>query len=216
MARTKTAPPSSTLVLLVRHGQTPTTGKVLPGRAPGLHLAEKGHEQAQRVAGRLAELKQIDGIYTSPLERARETAAPTAAHWKQRALVERGLLECDFGSWTGGELKQLVKLPEWKTVQRAPSTFRFPGGESFTEMQSRIVGAVDRLRAKHPGGVIVCFSHADPIKAAVAHAMGTHLDLFQRIVISPCSVSAIAYSPGGPVVLTVNSTGGSLAKLKPS
>ena len=82
-----------------------------------------------------------------------------------------------------------MKLPEWSTVQRAPSTFRFPGGESFTEMQTRIVAAVDRLRAAHPGGVVVCVSHADPIKAAVAHAMGTHLDLFQRIVISPCSVT---------------------------
>jgi len=216
MARTKTAPPSSTLVLLVRHGQTPTTGKVLPGRAAGLHLADTGNEQAQRAAERLAALPKIDGIYTSPLERARETAAPTAAHWKQRAVVERGLLECDFGEWTGAELKVLMKRPEWTTVQRAPSTFRFPGGESFTEMQTRIVGALDKLRERHSGGVIVCFSHADPIKAAVAHAMGTHLDLFQRIVISPCSVSAIAYTGGGPVVLTVNSTGGSLAELRPS
>ena len=83
-------------------------------------------------------------------------------------------------------------------------------------MQTRIVDDVDRLRAAHPGGVVVCVSHADPIKAAVAHAIGTHLDLFQRIVISPCSVTAIAYSPGGPVVLTVNSTGGSLAELRPS
>ena len=109
-----------------------------------------------------------------------------------------------------------MKLPEWGTVQRAPSTFRFPGGESFTEMQSRIVSALDRIRAAHPGGVVVCVSHADPIKAAVAHAMGTHLDLFQRIVISTCSISAVAYSAWGPVVLTVNSTGGSLAELRPS
>jgi probable phosphoglycerate mutase len=92
-------------------------------------------------------------------------------------------------------------------VQRAPSSFRFPGGESFTEMQVRIVTALERLRAAHPGGAIVCVSHADPIKAAVAHALGTHLDLFQRIVISPCSISTIAWSDGGPVVLGVNSTG---------
>jgi probable phosphoglycerate mutase len=130
--------------------------------------------------------------------------------------IDRGLLECDFGEWTGEELKKLMKLPEWGTVIRAPSTFRFPGGESFNEMQVRIVSAIDRLRAAHKGGVVVCVSHADPIKAAVAHAMGTHIDLFQRIVISPCSVTAIAYSPGGPVVLTVNSTGGSLAELRPS
>ena len=130
--------------------------------------------------------------------------------------ADKGLLEADFGDWTGQELAKLMKLPEWSTVQRAPSTFRFPGGESFTEMQNRIVGALDRLRAMHPGGVVVAVSHADPIKAAVAHAMGTHLDLFQRIVISPCSITAIAYHTAGPVVLTVNSTGGSLADLRPS
>jgi probable phosphomutase (TIGR03848 family) len=203
-------------VLLVRHGQTPTTGAVLPGRAKGLHLADAGHQQAERVAQRVAELKQIDAIYASPLERARETAAPIGVARGQKVQVDRGLVECDFGEWTGAELKALMKLPEWQTVQRAPSTFRFPGGESFTEMQSRMVGAVDRLRAKHPGGTIVCVSHADPIKALVAHAMGTHLDLFQRIVISTCSVSAIAYTAGGPIVLTVNSTGASLAELRPS
>ena len=100
-------------------------------------------------------------------------------------------------------------------MQRNPSGFRFPGGESFTEMQTRICGAVDRLRAAHPGQTIVAVSHADPIKAAVAHAMGTHLDLFQRIVVSPCSVSAVLYGVDGPVVLAVNSTG-ELSALAPS
>lgn len=206
----------STLVLLVRHGQTPTTGKLLPGRAPGLHLADTGNEQAAAVAVRIAELPRVDAIYASPLERTRQTAAPIGKILKQRVQIDKGLLECDFGDWTGKELSALMKLPEWSTVQRAPSTFRFPNGESFTEMQTRIVSALDRIRAAHPGGVVVCVSHADPIKAAVAHAMGTHLDLFQRIVVSTCSVSAISYSNAGPVVLTVNSTGGSLADLRPS
>ncbi len=107
----------------------------------------------------------------------------------------------------------LMKLPEWRTVQRAPSTFRFPNGESFTEMQVRIVSTLDRLRAAHPGGTIVCVSHADPIKAAMAQALGTHLDLFQRIVISTCSISVIGYTHDGPVALTVNSTGGPLTEL---
>lgn len=215
-AKKKTAPPSSTLLLLVRHGQTPTTGMVLPGRAAGLHLAEAGNAQAHRVAERIAELPRIDAIYASPLERARETAAPIAKALKQRVKIDKGLLECDFGDWTGEKLGSLMKLPEWSTVQKAPSTFRFPNGESFTEMQTRMVTALDRIRHAHPGGVVVCVSHADPIKAAVAHAMGTHLDLFQRIVIGTCSVSAIAYSNHGPIVLTVNSTGGSLADLRPS
>lgn len=215
MAAKKPAP-GATLVLYVRHGQTPTTGKVLPGRAVGLHLSDAGRQQAERAAERLKVLKRVDAVYASPLERARETAAPIASALGLRTSIDKGLLECDFGDWTGAELKKLMKRPEWSTVQRAPSTFRFPNGESFTEMQTRMVSAVDRLRAKHPGGVVVCVSHADPIKAALAHAMGTHLDLFQRIVVSTCSVSAVAYSGGGPIVLTVNSTGGSLAELRPS
>ena len=203
-------------MLLVRHGQTATTGKLLPGRAPGLHLADAGRAQAERVAGRIAELKNVAAVYASPLERARETAAPIAAALQLKTRVDKGLLECDFGEWTGAELKTLMKLPEWKAVQQYPSGFRFPGGESFTEMQVRMVSAIDRLRAAHPGAVVVAVSHADPIKAAVALAMGTHLDLFQRIVISTCSITAIAYGDGGPVVLTVNSTGSSLGELRPS
>lgn len=213
---TKQQQSTATTILMVRHGQTPTTGKVLPGRAPGLHLADVGIEQATRAGERIAELKQIDAVYHSPLERAKETAAPIGKALGLRPKVERGLLEADFGEWTGAELKQLMKLPEWRTVQRAPSSFRFPGGESFIEMQLRIVTALDRLRSKHPGGTIVCVSHADPIKAAMAHALGTHLDLFQRIVISTCSISAISWTTEGPIALTVNSTGGTLGDLVPS
>ena len=216
MATTRrTKPPTSTLVLFVRHGQTPSTGQRLPGRAPGLHLSDAGRDQATAAATRVAELKRVDAIYTSPLERARETAAPIATARELKPAVNRGLLECDFGDWTGAELKKLMKLPEWRTVQGYPSGFRFPGGESFVEMQDRMVGAIGQLVARHRGGVVVCVSHADPIKAAVAHALGTHLDLFQRIVISPCSVTAILYGDSGPAVLTVNHTG-DLAGLAPS
>lgn len=222
MATKKAAPKKTatgqrpTTILLVRHGQTPTTGKVLPGRAAGLHLADEGVRQAERAGERIAELKRVDAIYCSPLERARETAAPIGKATGIRPKVDKGLLECDFGDWTGAELKKLMKLPEWRTVQKAPSTFRFPNGESFTEMQVRMVTTIDRLREQHPGGVIVCVSHADTIKAAMAHALGTHLDLFQRIVISTCSISGIAWSTDGPIALTVNSTGGSLRDLTPS
>lgn len=231
------APP--TVVLLVRHGTTPTTGKVLPGRAPGLHLADSGREQAATVAERLAEWQgpqpepappgrrgrtappsaparaRITAVYASPLERTRETAAPIAARLGLKVQINRGLLECDFGEWTGRELKDLSKLPEWTTVQRYPSGFRFPGGESFTGMQARMVDTIGALCAKHRGEAIVVVSHADPIKAAVADAMGTHLDLFQRIVISPCSVTAVSYGAAGPSVLGVNSTR-SLTELRPS
>ena len=214
MPRQKPTPP--TLVLLVRHGQTPTTGKHLPGRAPGLHLSEEGQRQADLAAKRIAELPHVDAVYSSPLERARETAAPIAAARGLKVQIDKGLLECDFGQWTGGELKELMKKPEWTTVQRYPSGFRFPDGESFGEMQTRMGACLERLRSRHPGGVLVAVSHADTIKAAVTQAMGAHLDLFQRTAISTCSITAIAYGTNGPMVLTVNSTGGSLAELRPS
>jgi probable phosphomutase (TIGR03848 family) len=206
MAR-KTSAPRGTLVLLVRHGETPTTGKLLPGRARGLHLSDAGRAQAEAVGERLAVLPKIDAVYASPLERTRETAKPIAAARRLPVTVDKGLLEADIGEWTGLELKAVAKLPEWKVVHTYPSGFRFPGGESFREMQQRMVGAIERLRAAHPGGTIVLVSHADPIKAAVAHALGTHLDLFQRIVISPCSVTAIHFGDTGPMVLSVNSLG---------
>lgn len=218
-AETTAAPPppsrpESTLLLLVRHGETPTTGQVLPGRAPGLHLSERGRAQAERVAERLDGLS-IDAVYSSPLERTCETAEPTTARTGLELRTEAGLIECDFGEWTGAALSELAGLPHWQTVQHNPSAFRFPNGESFIQMQARIVGALGVLGAAHAGGVVVCFSHADPIKAAVAHALGTHLDLFQRIVISPGSVSAISYTDGqGPSVLMVNSTSEPLSGLR--
>ena len=147
----KSPPPTFTTVLLVRHGQTPTTGKVLPGRAKGLHLADEGKRQADIAAERIGELKRVDAIYSSPLERAKETAAPIAKARGLKTTIDRGLFECDFGDWTGAELKKLMKLPEWQTVQRAPSTFRFPNGESFTEMQTRMVSTLDRLRGGASG-----------------------------------------------------------------
>lgn len=201
-------------MLFVRHGQTATTGTTLPGRAPGLHLSAAGQTQAAKVAERVASLPRVDAVYASPLERTRETAAPIAKGRKLRVRIDRGLLECDFGAWTGKRLKDLSKKPEWATVQRYPSGFRFPGGESFADMQTRMIDTVNRLAEQHRGEVIVCVSHADPIKAAVAAAVGTHLDLFQRIVISPCSVTTVVYGSGGPLVLAVNSV--PLDELKPS
>jgi probable phosphomutase (TIGR03848 family) len=199
------------VVLLVRHGKTPTTGKVLPGRAAGLHLSPEGCAQAEGVAERIAALVGPDrpgptAVYASPLERTAETAKPIARQLGLRVRNERGLLECDFGRWTGAQLKALAKKPEWTQVQRWPSGFRFPGGESFLEMQARVTSAISRLVQLHPGETIVAVSHADPIKVAVSAAAGTHLDLFQRLNISPCSVSALAYSEAGTHVLSVNST----------
>jgi probable phosphoglycerate mutase len=196
------------VVVLVRHGRTPTTGKVLPGRAAGLHLSDEGRAQAEGVAARIAELgRQPTAVYASPLERTRETAAPIARALGLRVRSNRGLLECDVGSWTGASHAQVSKRPEWSDVQRWPSGFRFPDGESFAEMWTRANDAVVGLVRSHRGETIVAVSHADPIKAVVAGASGVPLDLFQRVVISPCSVSALWFGPGGPHVLCVNSTG---------
>lgn len=206
------------MVLLVRHGRTPTTGKVLPGRAGGLHLAEEGRAQAERVAERLAglpEARRPTAVYASPLERTRETAAPIAKALGVRVRTDPGLIEIDVGAWTGSSLKRLQRTREWATVQRWPGGFRFPGGESFADAMARINRALLALVAAHPGQAIVTVSHADPIKAAVAAAVGTPIDLFQRLVVSPCSVTAILYAPAGPTVLCVNSTD-SLSELVPS
>jgi probable phosphomutase (TIGR03848 family) len=200
-------PPALAIALLVRHGSTPTTGKILPGRAPGLHLSDQGRAQAEETADRIAKMKNPPvAIYSSPLERAQETAQPIAERLGIPIQIEPGLTECDFGEWTGAELKVLMKKPEWKTVQSLPSSFKFPEGESFPHMQTRITETIDQLASMHQGKAFVCVSHADPIKAAVASAGGVPLDLFQRFVVSPCSVSALVRGPQVSHVLCVNQT----------
>jgi probable phosphoglycerate mutase len=151
--------------------------------------------------------KRPTAIYSSPLERTRETAAPIASALKLRVRTAPGLIEADVGEWTEKSLARLYKTKEWPTVHRWPSGFRFPGGESFAEMSLRSMDAVLSLVALHPGETIVAVSHADPIKAVVAAAAGIPLDLMQRLVISPCSISALLFTAGGPAVLAVNTTG---------
>src|SRR2546425_3998914 len=207
------ARPASTLVLLVRHGVTPTTGRMLPGRSRGLHLSDDGRKQAEGLVRRLAALPKIAAIYSSPLERARETVAPLAKARDMAVRIEPGLLESDLGAWTGLSLKRAAKRPEWAVVQRHASAFRFPGGESFVEMQARMASAVARLVERHRGHTIVVASHADPIKTLVAHALGTPLDLFQRIMIAPASITAIAYRPDGLSGLPGNAMDGDLASM---
>jgi len=200
-------PPRSTVVCLVRHGSTATTGKVLPRRARGLHLSEQGRAEAAKAGEALSSIS-VAALYSSPLERTRETALAISAHVARPVVAERGLIECDFGTWTGESLAQLCKLPEWQTVQRWPSGFRFPGGESFVELQSRLTDTIAMIRDGHPGEVVVAVSHADCIKVVLASVLGVPLDLFQRIVVAPCSISTIVYGPGGPAVLAMGVTSG--------
>lgn len=199
---------SATLVLLVRHGLTPTTGQVLPGRAPGLHLSEAGRAQAETAAERIAGLP-VTAVYTSPLERTRETAAPIARRFGLEAQVDAGLLECEFGEWTGRKISELATLPEWRTVQKKPSEFRFPGGESFEEMSDRVLAALFAQARRHCGEVIVCVSHADPLKAAIAHLDGRDLDGFQSVVVDPASISVAEFTTAGDTRMrSCNTTSG--------
>ncbi|MBO59771.1 MAG: phosphoglycerate mutase [Acidimicrobiaceae bacterium] len=204
---------AATLILFVRHGKTPTTGSKLPGRAPNLYLSEEGLLQAQIVAKEIEESsssfigKKVSAVYASPMERTQQTAKPIAKSLNLRVRTLQGLNECDFGKWTGRNLRDLSKLKSWSTVQKQPSKFRFPDGESFSEMQERMLKTVSKIIERHSGKTVVCVSHADPIKAILASAVGTPLDLFQRIVVGPCSVSSVLYTKERPLLLSLNSNG---------
>ena len=209
-----------TTVLLVRHGRsTANTSAVLAGRTPGVALDDRGREQAAALAERLGALP-LAAIVSSPLQRCLETAAPLAAATGVRVTKEKRLAECDYGDWTGRSIKELMKEKLWKVVQAHPSAVAFPGGESMAGMAARAVSAIrdwdERLTTSHgPAAVWVACSHGDLIKAVVADAMGVHLDLFQRIVIDPGSVTAIRYTDTRPFLLKVNDTGGDTSAYRP-
>jgi probable phosphomutase (TIGR03848 family) len=206
-----------TTVLLVRHGLTDANANgVLAGWTPGVHLAERGTEQAAALAERLAAVP-LAGIVTSPLERCRETALRLAAGRDVEVEVDERLGECRYGDWTGQELKRLAKDPLWRVVQAHPSAARFPGGEALRDTQSRAVDAVrDRNARLGPDATWLAVSHGDVIKAIVADALGLHLDLFQRIQVDPCSLSVIRYTELRPFVLRLNDVGGRVDDLIPS
>lgn len=196
----------STTLILVRHGKTPSTGTILPGRASGLLLSDEGETQATSIIDSLKLINPIAAIYSSPLERARQTAQPLAQARTINPIIDERLYECDFGDWTGRRLDELFKLPEWKVVQSSPSKFRFPNGESFREMSNRVIDFLDFVHTEYRGETVVAFSHADPIKALVAHCLGIHLDSFQRIVISTAGISAISITDTDNYALYVNQT----------
>ncbi len=195
-----------TRLLLVRHAVTAHTGPILSGRMPGIDLSDRGREQANSTAERLAKLP-IGAIYASPIERTQQTAAAIARHHDLPVHVLEGVIEAEYGDWTGGEIKDLAKTPEWKVVQAAPSRARFPGGESIQEMQARTVATLDGIVAAHPNRNTVVVSHADPIKSAIAHYTGVHLDLFQRIHVSPASVTVLEFHAFGVMLVKSNDTG---------
>lgn len=206
-------------LLLVRHGLADTTGGTLTGRTPGVHLNERGATQAAGLAQRLSGLT-LDAVVSSPLERCRETAAAVAGVSGNEVLLEDGISECDYGDWTGRELRSLTAEPLWRVVQNHPSAARFPGGESLAEVSHRAVAAVRGwntwLLGRSHSPVYVMCSHGDVIKAIVADALGVHLDQFQRISIDPCSLTAIRYTATRPFVQRLNDVGATAAGLEPA
>lgn len=208
-------------VILLRHGlSTSNTAHTLAGRAPGVELTERGHEQAAAVTERLAVLP-IEAVVRSPLLRCAQTVAPLADKTGITPIVEDRLAEVDYGEWTGRALKDLLGEPLWQVVQRHASGAVFPGGEGLADVQSRAVAAVRehdrRLAKEHDRDVLwVACTHGDVIKSVLADALGIHLDGFQRIVAEPASISVVRYTPTGPYVWRINDTGTDLAALRPA
>src|SRR6266540_6068416 len=192
-------------LLLLRHASTEQTGKRLSGWTPGIHLSDRGVGEARALAERLAPL-EIHAVYSSPLERCLETATAVAAPRGLKVDVIEDVGEVRYGEWTDRELSELAKQKLWRVVQLHPSGARFPEGESILEMQTRAVLACERLRAEHAGQIVAVCSHADVIKAITAHYLGMHLDLFQRLLVGPASVTAFGFGPL-PHLLRLNSTG---------
>lgn len=194
-----------TTFYFVRHGVTSHTGHRLSGRMPGVHLTDEGRSQAEAVAESLAPVK-LSAVYASPIERTMETAQPIAERQNLKVEARRGLVELEFGKWSDKTFKTLRRTKLWPVIQQWPSGARFPEGESMLEVQQRGVREIEVLRDKHPKDKICCVSHADVIKLIVAHYLGVHIDLFQRIEISPASVTIISVGSPWPRVVSVNAS----------
>src|ERR1041385_5626514 len=193
-------------LLLIRHALTSHVGHKLSGWSSGVHLSDDGKKQAARLTERLHEV-QIDAIYSSPLDRALETAQPIAKDHKLRVRQREAIGEVKYGELEGKSLRTLAKGKLWSKLQTWPSDVRFPGGESLRETQARAVTAIERLRAEHPKQNVAVVSHGDWIRLSVAHYLGVHIDLYRRINVDPASVSAILFFEMMPVVQVVNETG---------
>ena len=195
-------------LLLVRHGENEWVQKHrLAGWIEGVDLNENGRQQAQRTAERLAHLK-LAAVYSSPLARCRETAEYIAQPHQLPVQILTPIGEVRYGEWEGAEIKELAKDPLWHVVQHYPSRLQFPGGETLRGVQSRAIEALEKLAQQHVDERIVVCSHADLIKLVLAHYLGVHLDLFQRIVISPASVSVVHLPANGRVhLLRLNDDG---------
>ncbi len=195
-----------TQLLLIRHAVNDWVGKNrLAGWTPGVHLNDEGRRQAEALAERLAGA-ELKAVYSSPLERTRETAEIIARPHGLPIRIREGVGEARYGEWTGQKLEDLSKTELWRVVQFHPSGARFPEGEALREMQARAVAEVDAIGAHHSEEMVAVVSHSDVIKSIIAHYAGMHLDLFQRLVISPASLSILAFGKMGPRLVRLNDT----------
>jgi probable phosphoglycerate mutase len=196
------------MILLVRHGENDWVKKHrLAGWISGVHLNENGRLQAQAAADRLAHLP-IKAVYSSPVTRCMETAEYLTQPHKLQIIPLEEIGEVRYGDWEGKKIKNLAKNPLWHIVQFFPSRLRFPGGEALREVQFRAIQSLEKLSVQHQKDMIIVTSHADVIKLVLAHYLGVHMDLFQRIAIAPASVSVLDLMPNGLVrVLRLNDTG---------
>ena len=197
-----------TIFYLVRHGVTSHTGRRLSGRMPDIDLTDAGRMEAEGAATGLANV-QLKSVYSSPIDRCLQTAKIIARMHGLPVRTRKDLSEVDYGSWTNKSLKSLARTKLWSSVQRWPGGTRFPDGESFAEIQSRGVAVLEDLRIRHPKGNVCVVSHGDVIRLVMAHYMGIHLDLFQRIQVGPASISVLGISDAGPAVLILNAPPGS-------
>ena len=192
---------------LIRHAENDFVGRRLAGWLPGVHLNEQGVAQARALAEALAPVK-LAALYSSPLDRALETAEPLARTKGLEIRIRPDLGEVKVGRWEGESLRRLRRRKLWTVIQQAPSLARFPEGESFVEAQARVVAELEALREQHPGSrsAIACISHSDTLKLALAHYVGMPLDLFQRLTIEPASISILRISDGHVRLLQLNNT----------
>lgn len=197
-----------TIFYLVRHGVTSHTGHRLSGRMPDIHLSDAGLAEAEVAATSLAKVR-LKSIYSSPIDRCIETARTIANKHLLPVRTRKDLAEVEYGTWTNKSLKTVARTKLWSSVQKWPAGTRFPEGESFVEIQSRGVAVLEDLRIRHPKDRICVVSHGDVIRLVMAHYMGIHLDLFQRILVTPASISVLSVTDSGPVVLTLNAPPGS-------
>lgn len=200
-----------TMVFLIRHGLTDHTGTRLYGRTPGLHLSERGREQAQRLAERFSGVR-LAAVYSSPLERCIETAAPLAAAQGVRVARRSALLEMDAGAWTNRPLSGLARTKLWQRIQHTPSQATFPDGEGFASANARLVAELGRIAQRHPRGRVAVVSHSDNIRMLLTHLAGAHLDSFQRMIVDTASVSVASVGSGIPRLFLINETEASLAR----